>query len=464
MERTFRLSILLLLALLPCAAYADVTFSEIMYDPLGADTGHEWVEVHNTGFEVVDLSGWKFFEANTNHGLSLVQGAGIIPDGYAVIVDDPAKFEADWPSYSGVLFDSSFSLSNSGEALSLKDDSGDVTDSVTYDPSLGAGGDGNSLQWDGSEWVAAGATPGAAYAGGGSADSASSSASSGSDTSSDSGDSGQSGAPSAEKRIFVDAGPDMTLFTGADSPFTGNAVGLSGEPLENARYIWTFGDGGRLEGQSVKYHYSYPGTYSVFLDVSAGAYSASDRLTATVLPAQVSLPAVTSAMTEIKNASTAELDLGGWILAADGKTFVFPPHTVIEAGETVVISNERTGLKPSSPGALSLEYPNGSFAASYQTPLISARIPAAPAAPAQKVTLTASAPLPASEEDESNSKTQAAAAAFAEPGQGNDNFFPWLTALFVVLAAGVGALWYFYDSGPSLSLGAAEYEIEEEKP
>ncbi|MDP3742421.1 MAG: lamin tail domain-containing protein, partial [Candidatus Micrarchaeota archaeon] len=108
----------ILLFSLPPMANAAVFINEILYDfQDGADTGREWVEVINTG-EAVDISGWKFVEANTNHGLTLVQGSVEIPSGgFAMIVIDAAKFLADWPGFSGTIFDSSFSLSNTGETL-----------------------------------------------------------------------------------------------------------------------------------------------------------------------------------------------------------------------------------------------------------------------------------------------------------------------------------------------------------
>src|SRR3989344_3911678 len=148
----------------PQVVHGQVVISEIMYDLEGTDTGREWVEIHNTSGVDVDLSSWKFFESETNHGLTVAQGSGVVPaSGFAVIADTPAKFLADWSGYSGVLFDSSFSLSNTGELLSLKN--GDaVVDTVSYASDQGALGDGNSLQKSGSSWLPATPTPGAANA------------------------------------------------------------------------------------------------------------------------------------------------------------------------------------------------------------------------------------------------------------------------------------------------------------
>ncbi|MFN4181507.1 MAG: lamin tail domain-containing protein, partial [Candidatus Paceibacteria bacterium] len=127
-------------------AFADVIITEIMYDVSGTDTDREWLEIYNAGEEGVDISKYKFFESSANHALSLFEGEAVLPKGgYAIIASNPTKFKTDWPAFTGVLFDSSFSLSNEGETLVIKDGNLEVTNEVTYDTSLGAGGDGRSL-------------------------------------------------------------------------------------------------------------------------------------------------------------------------------------------------------------------------------------------------------------------------------------------------------------------------------
>ena len=82
---------------MPQCAVAQVVISEIMYDlSSGSDTGREWVEVFNAGASSVHFTDWKFFEANTNHALSAVQGGESVASGaYAIIVDDATKFLAE---------------------------------------------------------------------------------------------------------------------------------------------------------------------------------------------------------------------------------------------------------------------------------------------------------------------------------------------------------------------------------
>ena len=141
--------------------FFPVIINEIMYDLEGSDDGREWIEIFNAGQSSVDLTNWKFYENETNHKLELKQGSILLPpNGYAIIADDPDKFLSDWPSYSGILFDSTFSLSNTGENIAIKNDTL-LIDQVAYDSSLGANGDGKSLQRISSDWIAALPTPGA---------------------------------------------------------------------------------------------------------------------------------------------------------------------------------------------------------------------------------------------------------------------------------------------------------------
>ena len=156
-----------LLFFVPFLANGAVVINEIMYDlprDSGADKGREWIEVFNSGDEAVSLSGWKLFENKTNHKIKPIGengGFAIPPGGYAVIADKPEKFFADWPNFSGLVFDSYFSLKNSGEELVLKDAELNSVDSVVYSSGWGGKGDGNSLQWNGGRWITAPPTPGA---------------------------------------------------------------------------------------------------------------------------------------------------------------------------------------------------------------------------------------------------------------------------------------------------------------
>lgn len=449
-------AVVALFFLLPLAAFANARITEVMYDLSGSDSGREWIEVQNTGSATLDISDWKFFENNTNHGITLVSGGAIPPGGYAVIADNSAKFLADWPSFSGVLYDSAFSLSQSGELLIVRDAALADIDTLTYDVSLGAAGDGMSLQKGNSAWSAGTPTPGNSFTAGSQSSPQTSPPAQTNNTSSEE---PQKTSPSASfetKTIFADAGADRTVFVGADSIFEARAIGLTGEPIENARFVWTFGNGGRKEGKSVLYNFAYPGTYAVVLDVSSGPYSASDRAIIDAIPALISLNEVTDAYVGIENKSDVELDLGGWILATDTARFTFPSHTIVLPHEEVRVAHAATGLTPANAYALSLLYPNGVFAASYQSPLIvgrqnTASSGSATTRPQASVPPPTSVPTPPGTVDAKTVESQnliAAPLAALDPETADTEtnfsppFFGWMMALVAVIGIAIGGVFF----------------------
>ncbi len=132
---------------MPAFAHAQVVITEIMYDlASGSDSGREWIEIFNAGNFPVTLTDFKVVENGASHKIGAVAGGdGVAAGSYAVIADNPAKFKTDYPTYSGQLFDSAFSLSNSGETIGIADAQGTTIDSVSY-TAASANGTGDSLQ------------------------------------------------------------------------------------------------------------------------------------------------------------------------------------------------------------------------------------------------------------------------------------------------------------------------------
>ncbi len=127
---------------------AQVVINEIMYDFEGSDDNHEWIEIKNVGAQSVDFTNWRFEEGGTKHTLTLKQGDINIAGGsYAVIADNTDQFLTDYPGFLGILIDSSFTLSNTGEKITLLETKdGPVINEVTYSSEWGAAGNGRTLQ------------------------------------------------------------------------------------------------------------------------------------------------------------------------------------------------------------------------------------------------------------------------------------------------------------------------------
>ncbi len=119
------------------AAHARSDTQSIVISEIGAAEagGYEWIEIFNASDGTVDIEQWKFFEADTNHGLALIQGENTIlePNEYALITQNDANFFEKYPGIVAKIFDSSWStLNESGEEIGLKDENGEIVELFTY--------------------------------------------------------------------------------------------------------------------------------------------------------------------------------------------------------------------------------------------------------------------------------------------------------------------------------------------
>jgi hypothetical protein len=150
---------LTLILVAPVAAHAAVIVTEIMYNPAGANAGHQWIEITNTGPDSVDLGAKdiRLFDSSGNHVIKAYEARSDSAAGadteavlsagtVAVITKDPLTFLSDYPTYAGTLLKSSFTLSSAAGFVGILQADGAVLEKATYSAALGAAGDGNSLQ------------------------------------------------------------------------------------------------------------------------------------------------------------------------------------------------------------------------------------------------------------------------------------------------------------------------------
>lgn len=332
-------------------------FTEIMYDVEGADGSREWFEVRNGGSEPVDLTLHRLFEGGTNHVISAVSENNLPPGTFAVIVDDLQKFKVDWPSYTGLLFESSFSLSNTGETLVLKDQSLVSLDAVTYGSSAGGAGNGMSIQKDGGSWIAAHPTPGRAAIGKGIESSASPQE--------------KTTEKTTVEPIAVELLPDIdrphAIRAGENAFFKASAKLSVASPVGFVQYVWNMGDGTVREGASVLHVYDRPGAYVIVLTASNEYLSTVLRETIEVIEPGVRIASVALGLggyIEVTNEATVELNLSGWSLRGGEQMFLFPYGTILLPKATIAFAAKTTRLSLIAPIA-DLVYPNGKVAFHY---------------------------------------------------------------------------------------------------
>ena len=384
--------------------YAQVVMTEIMYDAAGTDTGREWVEVQNTGAASIDLTTWKFFEANVNHGIDQVDGYAkeLLAGEFGVVISDKAKFLLDYPSFAGKLFKSSFSLTNTiGEALAFKDETSVVRDQFTYDVTAGAAGDGNTLQKNGSLWVAALANPGFPFSSAGSGGSggggtgtttATTTAITTPPTGGSGGGTGTTTPPTSTSTTPIVYGsgsvyalpqlygtitsPQITL-AGVDTLFQGKAYVTGGKEINYAQYGWNYGDGTIGNGASTTKRYKYPGLYAMTMDASA---SIGNNNTTSIEYGSITVIAPDIRIEEgrdeegngymlVTNKTSYRVDVSSWIIrrgGSDGERYQFPKNTFIMPFTSVRISDEAAQFRYDGPLQRSeLQFSNGKTVAMY---------------------------------------------------------------------------------------------------
>ncbi|HVT75280.1 MAG TPA: lamin tail domain-containing protein [Candidatus Paceibacterota bacterium] len=343
---------------IPIGVSAAAAITEIMYDAPGTDSGREWVEVQNNGLEAFDLSSWKFFEGGVNHKITAITDSILTAGGFAIIADNTDKFKADNPGFSGLLFDSAFSLSNEGETLSLVDEAGNQADSILYTPSLGAAGDGNTLQKTTTgEWLAAASSIGSPTIATESVASPADTDDGTSNNPTDASGDGASGGTSGDDQVFSAHSSQEVATISYDKPqFEVTAgrprIGFVGAPLtfetkvlkskdvaagSGLRSVWSMGDGTLIVGQIISHAYDYPGEYIVVTNADYGGSHAVAKVKVRIVAPDLSL-SILPGRVMIRNGYRGEVNIGGFIFEDSQKRFIFPQDTIIAPLSSIEIS------------------------------------------------------------------------------------------------------------------------------
>ncbi|MBU1179252.1 lamin tail domain-containing protein, partial [Patescibacteria group bacterium] len=165
------------------------------------------------------------------------------------------------------------------------------------------------------------------------------------------------------------AGKDRTMIAGALADFNGQAFGLDDKPLENARYLWNFGDGVIKEGENITHFYKYPGEYKVILEVSSGGYSVSDDVIVKVVSNEIFISEIKTGVDsfiELANPSGQEINISGWAFRNGNQSFTFSKNSFIRPRGYLVIPASASGIIfYQGNGRVELLYPGGFLADSF---------------------------------------------------------------------------------------------------
>lgn len=350
---------------LPLFVRASVVINEIAWMGTTQSTADEWMEFRNEDGLEIDLSGWRLEWRGGEYGItfdSIKCPNTIIPAGGYFLIertdDNTIPTISSDCIYTGAL-------SNNGEMIILKNAAGGKVDEVNASSGWPAGDNTtkDTMQRQGNSWITGSSTPRAPNIGAVSGPAPQTQPPSSTPSSSIS---QSSSVPVIIPAISAYAGENKKAAVGSLVEFVGYAKGLNGEPLENARFWWNFGDGEVKEGRAVLNIFEVPGIYTVGLHVSSGTYAASDYLVIDVLPNQIAIKSVVKGeggYIQFVNSSAAEVDLGGWIVD-DGKVnFLVPPRTKLGVHAEAAFSNKVTGLlKNVDTKSFIIRYSNGTIA------------------------------------------------------------------------------------------------------
>ncbi len=142
----------------------------------------------------------------------------------------------------------------------------------------------------------------------------------------------------------------------------------TGATAGSVRYQWSFGDGGSAVGDKVSHTYLFPGEYNVVVNaLGRDQVEAVTRTTVSVVDQTPTLGQVSADRVEIVNKSTRELNLGGWQIAQGGRSFVFPPDTIIATGKRLIVPAVLLGFSPNPSSSITLFFPDQTVALSSQS-------------------------------------------------------------------------------------------------
>lgn len=113
-----------------------IVINEIMFDPVSGQS--EWIEFYNSSGSAINIKGWMYKEQTTSVTISDSDFV-LKPGDYYVLAHDSSIFQTfnylrDLQHVQFVNFSAEFSLSNSGEFISLTDSNDVIVDKLHYEP------------------------------------------------------------------------------------------------------------------------------------------------------------------------------------------------------------------------------------------------------------------------------------------------------------------------------------------
>ncbi len=122
---------LIALVLLAPFVQAGVVINQVLYDPVGTESGGEAVELKNSGSSAVDISGWIIMSESSDADATIPSNTVVQPGNTFLIADegwDDSKDDSDWKSAD---YEEKITLGNTDSGIALLYN-GSVVDAVGW--------------------------------------------------------------------------------------------------------------------------------------------------------------------------------------------------------------------------------------------------------------------------------------------------------------------------------------------
>jgi hypothetical protein len=460
-------------------AQAGLIINEIMYDLEGTDTGREWIEIYNPDETIEITEDWRFNDGSS-HWMNNQEPFSISGNSYFILASNKDTFLSDHLGFSGTVIDTTMNLNNTEGTVKILNASGNEVDSVNYNSSQGAGGNGNSLQKISNTWTEASPTPGLANE---ESSSPPPDEDDGDDGNSSGGNSSNGGEEEIKKEIIKNPTikakilANSLAFVRQPHEMQVSMLGYSNESLVLGKVYWNFGDGSSLEQinnfEKFSHNYYYPGEYPVLLEYFAGPFSkepeATSKMIIKVIPTTVLISRIGKAddfFVELTNSANYDIDISGWNLKAGVKNFFFPKNSLILSKKQMTLSDKITGFTFGDQYNLKLFSATGELISDYYNrylpveKTVKKQILSANISSENEITEIPSGEAKGLENKIPNSDLLSSA--FASESKGENRNFYLFSGIFLVLLLVSGTTVYFIRQKKAKVLDGSDFEILDE--
>jgi hypothetical protein len=363
----------------PTLVFANVRINEIAWMGNNISTSHEWIELYNDADASQDLSGWKLVATETDNDdkekFSITLSGVISEKGYFLI--ESKRSESDKAPYLASDFTQvSFSLLNGGETLRLKNvdnlKMNEVKSPFKTKWEKGDNATKETMQWNGTAWITAPATPRVANQTVDTAETTSDIPTNDPDASLSSDlDTSAHISPlplsdfSQKQELYISAGRNRIVSVGNSVVFEAYAIDAKGAKSQNISAAWSFGDGAQARGAKVSHTYKYPGDYVVVLNANAGGNEAVSRASVRVFAPKIILFLEEDGAVSLENDFAYEINIGEWKIRGANGSFVVSSDTIILPGKKLIFSKANTAIDFSKSASIELLFPDGVIGASF---------------------------------------------------------------------------------------------------